>query len=823
VTAVLDAPPPQQQARPRNGGAPARRAVARWSWRMFRREWRQQALILALLTLAVAATVIGLGFVSNVANGDLDGTMGTANQVITLTGDPAGYQSDVAALTSRFGTVDAIEHQAIPVPGSVQTLDLRDQSPHSTYGGPMLRLVSGRYPSGPGEVAVTKRAADLFGLHVGSEWTAGGSTRQVVGYVENPSNLDDLFALVAPGQISSPTSLSLLVKAPDSQIGGLNLPAREPVQIEGRGTLSKSGPEIAVLVLATIGLLFIGLLSVGGFAVLAARRQRALGMLGAVGASPRHIRLAMLSNGLIVGVAGALAGAAIGLGGWLAFAPELEGLLSRRIDRFDLPWWAIGLGLVLAVLTAVIAAWWPARTAARLSIVAALSGRPPRPQPAHRFAVVGAVFLGAGLGLLVLAHQNRPVLIVLGVVATTFGMLFAAPLAVRVLAPVARHTPIAPRIALRDLVRYQARSGAAIGAISLAIAISVLVTLNAAINQAKTSTVGGNLPANELMVYTTRPDAGPAPDLSADQQAAAGRAAASIASSVGANGALALEAGINPSGDGPGGRGKFSANLVRITKMPRGEEIQLVNTVYVATPQVLAFFGIDPSTVQSNADVLVSSTVPEGVTLWAGPNQITAPVRQQVALPTATSSPNALITAKGMQTLGLTPQVTAFLIRAPHDLTTKQIDAATKIAAGAGLTVESRNNRQSLAKLRDYATLIGILAALGVLILTVGLIRSETASDLRTLSAVGAGRRVRRGITSATAGALALLGAVLGTATAYGAMLVWFHKDLHPMRQVPVPNLLVILVGLPLLAAIGGWLVSGREPRDIARQPGVWG
>ena len=42
-----------------NGGLPARRAVMRWAWRMFRREWRQQFLILALITAAVGATVVG--------------------------------------------------------------------------------------------------------------------------------------------------------------------------------------------------------------------------------------------------------------------------------------------------------------------------------------------------------------------------------------------------------------------------------------------------------------------------------------------------------------------------------------------------------------------------------------------------------------------------------------------------------------------------------------------------------------------------------------------------------------------------------------------
>jgi putative ABC transport system permease protein len=34
-----------------------------------------------------------------------------------------------------------------------------------------------------------------------------------------------------------------------------------------------------------------------------------------------------------------------------------------------------------------------------------------------------------------------------------------------------------------------------------------------------------------------------------------------------------------------------------------------------------------------------------------------------------------------------------------------------------------------------------------------------------------------------------------------------------------VANLLFILIGLPGLAFIGGWLLAGREPPAIARRP----
>jgi putative ABC transport system permease protein len=53
------------QAGTGSGGVPARRAVIRWAWRLFRREWRQQLLVLGLLTVAVAATTWGAGVATN--------------------------------------------------------------------------------------------------------------------------------------------------------------------------------------------------------------------------------------------------------------------------------------------------------------------------------------------------------------------------------------------------------------------------------------------------------------------------------------------------------------------------------------------------------------------------------------------------------------------------------------------------------------------------------------------------------------------------------------------------------------------------------------
>ena len=107
-----------------------------------------------------------------------------------------------------------------------------------------------------------------------------------------------------------------------------------------------------------------------------------------------------------------------------------------------------------------------------------------------------------------------------------------------------------------------------------------------------------------------------------------------------------------------------------------------------------------------------------------------------------------------------------------------------------------------------------------MLAMSVGLIRSETAPDLRTLTATGASGATRRTITAATAAALGLLGAILGMAGAVIAGMTWTHSGLTATAGgVPPGDILILLIGLPLVAAIGGWLFAGREPPAVTRQP----
>jgi putative ABC transport system permease protein len=824
--------------------------MVRWSWRLFRREWRRQALVLGLLIVAVAATTLGLGVASNASNLKADPTFGTANTILAIPGSDPSLASDIAAVQDRFGTVDVIAHQSIPVPGSVSNIDLRAENPDGHYGRVTLRLDSGRYPRGPGEVAVTSNVANTFDLHVGSVWNEGGRTLHVVGLAENPLNLLDQFALVAPGQADPPANVSILLNAGQQSLESFRLPSGTGLSIEARGAGNKVAAEAVVLVLGTLGLLFVGLMAVAGFAVMAQRRLRALGMLGSLGATDGHLRLVMLANGGAVGATAAVVGTAVGLAGWFAFVPTLQSLSGHRVDPTALPWWAIAAAMVLTFVTAVVAAWWPARAVARIPVVAALSGRPPRPQPAHRFAAVGGVLLGTGIVLLSFADQHRSGFIIGGTVAAAVGLLFLAPLAIRALAWAGQRSTISVRLALRDLARYQARSGAALGAVTLAIGIAATIAISA--SAAQTPTDAGNLPANQILLHLspgTGPDQQLAP-LSAAQQQTVASKVDNLAATIRANSVLPLDqaydpqTAIQPAHTGPGGgepAGYVTASLAQVTTTPRGENISTVIPLYAATPSVLAHNRIESGQIDPASDVITSRSHLGGLQIFlpilrsgapGGAASAQTPGLQKRSvgfehpkietfkqMPAYSAEPSTLITTHAMQTLGLEPIRAAWLMQTNKPLTTAQIHTAQKAAADAGLYVETRKAPKSMAPLRNWSTAAGILLALGVLGMTVGLIRSETANDLRTLAATGASSITRRTLTGATAGALGLLGAVLGTAGAYAALLAWHRSDLSPLGRVPVVNLIVILAGLPMIATVTGWLLAGREPPALARRP----
>jgi putative ABC transport system permease protein len=857
-----------------NGGIAARRAVIRWAWRLLRREWRQQLLILALITVAVAATFVGSAVATNTPPPAGAG-FGTATDMATFPSLSPHVTAETAALAHRFGRVDIIENQTFSVPGSVTIYSLRAQNPHGAFGQPMLSLVSGHYPSGTGQVALTSGVASELHLAVGDTWRAGGSARRVVGIVTNPQNLLDEFALVAPGQVSAPTLVTVLFDAP-----GVNPHSLGPdVVSRTAANTNEINPVTISLAAATLGMLLIALVGVGGFTVLAQRRLRSIGMLGAQGARDAHLGLVVRANGFVAGVVGAVAGFALGLAAWLAYRPRAEASAHHVMGAFQLPWLVIFVSMALAVLAAYLAAVRPARAIARMPIVAALAGRPPAPRQARRWAgPTGAGLLVLAFFLIGLASEqatsaaaetgNKSTLflaLVVGLIALCAGVVLVAPTCLALLARAARRAPIAVRLALRDLARYRARSGAALGAISLSVLIAVIICVVAAARFGNALDYAGpNLASNQLIVYPhgsnaqfagppgthpgthvpTQPNRQPprqsAPTSGTSVLFRNGTRTGAFPATRARVAAMAAEARVIAAALGSGDNIQLETTDSSLQRAVAGRNGP--GTVYVATPQLLRAYGITGAQVSPDADFLTMRPGLSSLTnmrLLHGaykfgppaPNSPCPPSRclanpkiQEVsALPSGTSAPNTVITEHAVRQLHLMTSVAGWLIQAPDALTAGQISTVQHAAATAGLAVETPNRIPSFTEILDVATVFGILLALGILAMSVGLLRSETASDLRVLTAAGAGSTARRAISAATAGALALIGAGVGIVAGYIAAIGFFRTNqldtLSSLTSIPVANLLLILVGVPLVAVIGGWLLAGREPSAIGRRP----
>ena len=147
-------------------------------------EWRQQLLVLGLLTVAVAATILGTSAVTNIQLPTPDyATFGIAAVQVTLPGTDPQLAADIAAVAARWGPADLIESRDIAT-GNTQPVQLRAESPRGHYSSPLLSLVSGTYPADRGQVALTGQVARLYGAHVGGTWQAGGTTWRVTGIVQ---------------------------------------------------------------------------------------------------------------------------------------------------------------------------------------------------------------------------------------------------------------------------------------------------------------------------------------------------------------------------------------------------------------------------------------------------------------------------------------------------------------------------------------------------------------------------------------------------------------------------------------------------------------
>ena len=194
---------------------------------------------------------------------------------------------------------------------------------------------------------------------------------------------------------------------------------------------------------------------------------------------------------------------------------------------------------------------------------------------------------------------------------------------------------------------------------------------------------------------------------------------------------------------------------------------------------------------------------------------------QRIETSPYSSVPGALITEHGVETAAGQLAPAGWLIESSSPITDAQLSAAREMAAASGLSIESRDTQAGLATLRSAAAAVGIAVALAILAMTIGLIRAETAGDVRTLTAVGASSRTRRRVTAATPAPSPSWRSSSARPSAYAAVFAGYTPETGAARNIPVTHLVIVAVGFPLRRSCG--VLAARRTPAAPHRPAAHG
>jgi putative ABC transport system permease protein len=253
--------------------------------------------------------------------------------------------------------------------------------------------------------------------------------------------------------------------------------------------------------------LFVGIFLISNtFTMLVAQRTRELALLRAVGASRRQVRRSVIAEAAIVGVVASVVGFVLGLGLAVGLR-SVMGSFGSRMPSGPLVVGAdsVGAAFGVGVLVTLLAAWLPARRAAKIPPVAAMgSAHVPagtrslvlRNTAGAVLAALGAVGIAGGASV---GEDGGRMLVAAGAFVLLLGVIVLIPLLsrptvalVRPLLRVLFGTP--GKLASRNAVRNPRRIGATASALAIGLTLvtglTVLgVTLAGAVDRMTTDNV----------------------------------------------------------------------------------------------------------------------------------------------------------------------------------------------------------------------------------------------------------------------------------------------------------------------------------------------
>lgn len=354
------------------------------------------------------------------------------------------------------------------------------------------QLTSGRWAQRPSEITVTEVGvgsglprSGLLTLTLGAESTE--REFRVVGVAKAQAGQTQAAAVLHPSAAPEGTAWEWRVErsAPvhlDEALTwtdyGLSVMSRA-VLLDPPPEEQDSAETVTVLVIAmlVLGVLIETMFLAGpAFAISTTRRQRSMALASAQGAGPADLRRQVLGYAVVLATLAAATGAVLGVGIGLGAAVALRRRSPNSFLPLEVPWLPLLAIILVAVLAAALAAWWPARGVTHLDTMAVLRGRTVSRSVGRGAPVLGVVMLVAGapmaVGGAVYGSGGEYALVAAGAL-TFFGTVLLIPLLLVGAGRLADRLPTAARLAVRDATRQRGRSTPAVAAIAAAVALVV--------------------------------------------------------------------------------------------------------------------------------------------------------------------------------------------------------------------------------------------------------------------------------------------------------------------------------------------------------------
>nr|WP_279587854.1 FtsX-like permease family protein [Microbacterium ulmi] len=626
------------------------------------------------------------------------------------------------------------------------------------------------------------------------------------------------------------------------------------------------------------------LLAGAAFSVSTRRQQHALAVASSVGAPRASLMRLVLLQGTVLGLAGGVVGAALGVAAAWPALMLLDDGRNASFWGFYVPWWGLAGIVAFAVAVGTVAALLPARAATRGDVLQALRGARRPVTLRTKRPLWGLLLIAIGVGLsatggLILAglrasehpdYGSPPFVlatwaIVGGPIVFQVGVIVAGHWLLTLIARWASRFGLATRLAVRDAAANPARIVPAFAAIAACVFLASFALSAVAISGAASGrSHWWQGPEGSVVVNVW----------GVDELSEATEREAIAALEATDPDAVAVVRG-EPSVDEYRGDGPTDERLRTTLRPERFGMADCDDPATVGPCQTAAgrLLGSSPpvAIAEDELATVLGTTPPESalrvfrdggalvldnrwasgtllsdgsVTLheWDGSDvllglydTLPAPLGELTLPAVRVSTPHSLpweliVSPATAEAIGL-PTAVRTVIGAydepPAQETLDELDLRASIPGTSG-GISSQFESGPPA---PDPWLWLILGAVGALVLAagsiaLGLSRVERRPDDATLTAVGATPLLRRSIALWQALVLVGLGSVMGTIAGvipmWGITLGLDQRDVGAasMADTPWPWLAGLAVGLPLVMAVANWLVPPRHP-ELTRRTAI--